>query len=121
MCECVFTVALMGHQKASAAGAGVHSWLHDWYPAITRYMRQLVGTVLGYGPVPRHIAFIMDGNRRFAERRREDRAAGHTYGFYKVRCCQASLHFLPNQFGRLLTKVSKGLESRLQHRQCTQP
>ncbi|KAK9837473.1 hypothetical protein WJX81_004936 [Elliptochloris bilobata] len=26
----------------------------------------------------------MDGNRRFAERRREDRAAGHTYGFYKL-------------------------------------
>ena len=41
--------------------------------------------MLRFGPVPQHIAFIMDGNRRFAERRREDRAAGHTYGFHKVR------------------------------------
>ena len=74
----------MGVRKASAAGADAHSWVHAWCSATTRYLRQLVGTVLGYGPVPRHIAFIMDGNRRFAERRHEDRAAGHTYGFHKV-------------------------------------
>ena len=92
-CACVHTIAFMGHQVASAAGAGAHSWLLACYTATTRYLRQLVGTVLGYGPVPRHVAFIMDGNRRFAERRREDRAAGHTYGFYKVCCCLASLQF----------------------------
>lgn len=56
-----------------------------WLALVTRCLRRTVGTVLRFGPVPQHIAFIMDGNRRFAERRREDRAAGHTYGFHKVR------------------------------------
>lgn len=37
------------------------------------------------GPVPRHIAVIMDGNGRWAEARGEDRNAGHKAGAATVR------------------------------------
>ena len=41
--------------------------------------------MLKQGPVPRHLAFIMDGNRRFAEREISgDIQQGHTRGFDKV-------------------------------------
>ncbi len=37
------------------------------------------------GPVPRHIAVIMDGNGRWAQKRGEDRTAGHGAGAKTVR------------------------------------
>jgi ditrans,polycis-polyprenyl diphosphate synthase len=37
--------------------------------------------VLRCGPVPRHVAFIMDGNRRFARRRDLKIKQGHASGF----------------------------------------
>ena len=40
--------------------------------------------VLKVGPIPRHIAVIMDGNRRFARKEHKDTLAGHTQGFYKL-------------------------------------
>ncbi|GLI63170.1 hypothetical protein VaNZ11_005922 [Volvox africanus] len=36
------------------------------------------------GPVPIHVAFVMDGNRRFAERSHVDKATGHTQGYGKM-------------------------------------
>ncbi|EIE27677.1 Di-trans-poly-cis-decaprenylcistransferase [Coccomyxa subellipsoidea C-169] len=36
------------------------------------------------GPVPKHIAFIMDGNRRFANRHQQVTTAGHQFGYYKL-------------------------------------
>jgi len=48
-------------------------------------LRKGVGTVLQAGPIPVHVAFIMDGNRRFAARDHSgDVSAGHTKGFSKV-------------------------------------
>jgi ditrans,polycis-polyprenyl diphosphate synthase len=36
------------------------------------------------GPIPTHVAFIMDGNRRYATQRGlPSKAMGHLYGFYK--------------------------------------
>ncbi|VDQ10392.1 unnamed protein product [Trichobilharzia regenti] len=37
-----------------------------------------------HGPVPKHIAFIMDGNRRFADRRMMRKSEGHLHGFSKL-------------------------------------
>lgn len=82
----------MGTDSASSAFAAALSLLEGWRSAAARRVRKTVGTVLRFGPVPQHIAFIMDGNRRFAERRSEDRAAGHTYGFYKVCCAERAVH-----------------------------
>jgi ditrans,polycis-polyprenyl diphosphate synthase len=38
--------------------------------------------VLRQGPIPAHVAFIMDGNRRFAKKNRLSRTVeGHAAGF----------------------------------------
>ncbi|KAJ4733384.1 Alkyl transferase [Rhynchospora pubera] len=49
-------------------------------------MRKLLFSVLSVGPIPAHVAIIMDGNRRFAKRRSLlqdsiDPASGHRLGF----------------------------------------
>ena len=40
--------------------------------------------VLAAGPVPQHIAFIMDGNRRYARERNMAIKEGHANGFYAL-------------------------------------
>ncbi len=44
----------------------------------------LIG-VLQAGPIPKHIAFIMDGNRRFATKQGMQSITGHQQGYLKVR------------------------------------
>lgn len=48
------------------------------------WLQRLACNVVKMGPVPNHVAFIMDGNRRFANRRHIDRAQGHLLGFDKL-------------------------------------
>lgn len=52
--------------------------------------QRLVCKALRCGPIPEHVAIIMDGNRRFAEKKRVTRAAGHALGYEKVRCFASS-------------------------------
>ncbi|CAG9791807.1 unnamed protein product [Diatraea saccharalis] len=40
--------------------------------------------VIKTGRIPQHIAFIMDGNRRYAKKHHEDTAVGHSKGFEKL-------------------------------------
>jgi len=40
--------------------------------------------LLRLGPIPQHIAFIMDGNRRFAAKKHVERIEGHSHGFEKL-------------------------------------
>lgn len=42
-------------------------------------------TVLSAGPIPRHVAFVMDGNRRFARKNHKVVAQGHADGFEALR------------------------------------
>nr|GEX14404.1 dehydrodolichyl diphosphate synthase 6-like [Tanacetum cinerariifolium] len=44
-------------------------------------LRKLLFRVISSGPVPQHIAFIMDGNRRFAKKWKLEEGAGHKAGF----------------------------------------
>ncbi|KAF9887992.1 cis-prenyltransferase [Aspergillus nanangensis] len=48
--------------------------------AISRIRELLVGAIK-QGPVPRHIAFVMDGNRRFARTHGIETVEGHNLGF----------------------------------------
>lgn len=45
------------------------------------FLRKCLFLVLSFGPMPNHIAFIMDGNRRFAKSRGMKQDGGHNGGF----------------------------------------
>ena len=42
-------------------------------------------SILAAGPVPQHIAFIMDGNRRYARSKNRKTQQGHVAGFNALR------------------------------------
>ncbi|GJY60882.1 dehydrodolichyl diphosphate synthase 6-like protein [Tanacetum coccineum] len=44
-------------------------------------VRRVLFTFMSTGPIPQHIAFIMDGNRRFAKKWKLDEGGGHKAGF----------------------------------------
>lgn len=48
--------------------------------AITNLKELLVGA-LRQGPIPQHVAFVMDGNRRFARSHGIETVEGHNLGF----------------------------------------
>src|SRR4051794_37999321 len=50
----------------------------EW--AVSRLRELLIGA-LRQGPIPQHVAFIMDGNRRFARRSHIETVEGHNLGF----------------------------------------
>lgn len=63
------------------------SRLRKWFLAsppieftITR-LKELLISALKQGPVPEHVAFVMDGNRRFARSHGIETVEGHNLGF----------------------------------------
>jgi len=44
-------------------------------------LRELLIGALRQGPLPRHVAFVMDGNRRFARNHGIETIEGHNFGF----------------------------------------
>ena len=58
------------------------SYLAAWLSSLwTRF----VLLVLSTGPIPNHIAFVMDGNRRYARRKGEPVSSGHDQGSQALR------------------------------------
>lgn len=53
----------------------------DLIGGLGSFLRRCVFGVLSAGPVPNHIAFIMDGNRRYAKKRNMAEGDGHKAGF----------------------------------------
>lgn len=50
-----------------------------------RWVRRLLAAALAAaGPVPVHVAFIMDGNRRWGEARALRRVEGHVHGYARL-------------------------------------
>ena len=41
--------------------------------------------ILAAGPIPKHIAFVMDGNRRYARMNHKEVQQGHSDGFIALR------------------------------------
>ncbi|KAH3759479.1 dehydrodolichyl diphosphate synthase complex subunit DHDDS [Pelomyxa schiedti] len=65
------------------AAVGVALWA-VFGPVVSRVLRTLQWLVIRaarVGPVPRHVAFIMDGNRRFARKHHMPSKAGHAEGY----------------------------------------
>ncbi|KAF2310873.1 hypothetical protein GH714_018021 [Hevea brasiliensis] len=46
-----------------------------------KYMRKGLYGILTQGPIPTHLAFILDGNRRFAKKHKLPEGGGHKAGF----------------------------------------
>jgi len=49
-----------------------------------RWYHKYIRSILKSGPIPEHVAFIMDGNRRFAKSKNLKTLQGHTEGFSKL-------------------------------------
>ncbi|XP_030605875.1 dehydrodolichyl diphosphate synthase complex subunit DHDDS [Archocentrus centrarchus] len=47
-------------------------------------LEKISANILKAGPIPKHVAFIMDGNRRFARKKNMERQEGHMQGFNKL-------------------------------------
>ena len=60
------------------------SWIRENEGNQSSWFRRFCASVLKSGPIPKHIAFIMDGNRRFATKKSIERAQGHLMGFEKL-------------------------------------
>ncbi|KAL4232668.1 hypothetical protein ACF0H5_007356 [Mactra antiquata] len=59
----------------------------SWFPEKRiqdSWIHKICSGILKSGPVPRHIAIIMDGNRRYAKKNSMERAEGHLQGFNKL-------------------------------------
>uniref|UniRef100_A0A1D1YZU1 Alkyl transferase n=1 Tax=Anthurium amnicola TaxID=1678845 RepID=A0A1D1YZU1_9ARAE len=48
---------------------------------IAGFLRRCLFYILSFGPLPTHVAFIMDGNRRFTRSHKMEPGAGHRAGF----------------------------------------
>lgn len=57
------------------------SWVID---STLTYFQKCCINVLKCGPIPKHLAFIMDGNRRFALKSNLEKSEGHVKGFDKL-------------------------------------
>ncbi|XP_034554382.1 dehydrodolichyl diphosphate synthase complex subunit DHDDS isoform X3 [Notolabrus celidotus] len=57
------------------------SWIRE---GELNLLEKISANILKAGPMPKHVAFIMDGNRRFARKKNMERQAGHMEGFNKL-------------------------------------
>jgi len=61
----------------------VNKWVLQFPPFewAIHQVQEAILAALRQGPVPEHIAFVMDGNRRFARKNRIEIVDGHNKGF----------------------------------------
>lgn len=69
----------------------VDSMVSQIFENLVCLIRKFIFCVLSVAPLPNHIAFIMDGNRRYAKKRGLMEGVGHKVGFLALismlRCC----------------------------------
>jgi hypothetical protein len=86
----------------------IWSWALRSPPAewTIKQLRELLIGALSQGPVPQHVAFEMDGNRRYAKNHKIETIEGHHLGFEALaRVGSASAAFSPRGCARPLTGV----------------
>lgn len=75
--------------------------LFEWI-GIVRLVQRLLIHMFRQGPIPAHVAFVMDGNRRFAVKNRLSRTVeGHSAGFEGLKqvYIQPTLIYITNVYG----------------------
>lgn len=68
---------------AASSSASLRRWLLSLPPVeyALQQVRELVIGSIRCGPVPQHVAFVMDGNRRYARENKLETVEGHHLGF----------------------------------------
>jgi ditrans,polycis-polyprenyl diphosphate synthase len=57
----------------------------SWFGEDKRtWLQKFFAKILQSGPLPKHVAIIMDGNRRFARENNKKTIEGHVSGFEKL-------------------------------------
>lgn len=59
------------------------SWIRDEELKLN-WLEKFAIKVIKQGPIPHHVAFIMDGNRRWASKLNLKNSEGHKVGFDKL-------------------------------------
>lgn len=57
---------------------------HNGEPSGLNWLEQCACSIVKAGRIPQHVAFIMDGNRRFAREHGMEVANGHKMGYEKL-------------------------------------
>ena len=61
-------------------------WYWQWLQnTIASIVQSFLLKILAAGPIPKHIAFVMDGNRRYARLNHKEVQQGHRDGFTALR------------------------------------
>lgn len=69
------------HASSSLSGTGRQRLIALQLQGV---FRRFLFYILCVGPIPNHIAFIMDGNRRYTKKKNLDEGAGHKAGFLSL-------------------------------------
>ena len=91
----------------------VRRWLLQSPPVewgITQLREVLIGA-LRHGPIPQHVAFVMDGNRRFARTHGIETVEGHNLGFEALARVRAFVDVGRYTEGDWLTGCDRSLKS----------
>lgn len=67
--------------KKMSSTTDMSTWVRE---STLNWYEKLVVNVIKVGTIPRHVAFIMDGNRRFANKSHIEKREGHARGFDKL-------------------------------------
>lgn len=76
--------ALIVGKLTSSSSSGLSSSTGSRIPGLEHVLtlgKHGLVKLLRAGPVPKHVAFCMDGNRRFARKRKQESREGHNAGF----------------------------------------
>ncbi len=68
---------IQGSRMEKGSGSRI-KWI---FVNLVTFLRKFIFLVLSVGPIPDHIAFIMDGNRRYAKKQNLIEKTGHRVGF----------------------------------------
>ena len=58
------------------------------------WVQKIAGNIMKKGPIPKHVGFIMDGNRRFALKSSVPKIEGHLkgyFGFNRIDLCNINI------------------------------
>lgn len=88
---------------------------------LSSWFRSFCCSVLQTGEIPRHVAIIMDGNRRFAVKMHQERSVGHSMGFEKLTdVCDSYCVLLSDFITSVDARVVSGSRSNRGDRVCVQ-